>query len=86
MKTLFFYLFLSLCVLFCFRCKFFSLTETPENYTVVLDEEGFKGRTPGALVIFPLEVIFFISVVISSPRESFLRVQDQVRSYRITTK
>uniref|UniRef100_A0A8B9JCL8 CASTOR1 N-terminal domain-containing protein n=1 Tax=Astyanax mexicanus TaxID=7994 RepID=A0A8B9JCL8_ASTMX len=25
------------------RCKFFSLTETPENYTVVLDEEGFKG-------------------------------------------
>ncbi|XP_066511196.1 cytosolic arginine sensor for mTORC1 subunit 1-like [Hoplias malabaricus] len=24
------------------RCKFFSLTETPENYTVVLDEEGFK--------------------------------------------
>lgn len=27
------------------RCKFFSLTETPENYTVVLDEEGFKGKT-----------------------------------------
>ncbi|XP_067084390.1 cytosolic arginine sensor for mTORC1 subunit 1 [Osmerus mordax] len=24
------------------RCKFFSLTETPENYTVVLDQEGFK--------------------------------------------
>lgn len=24
------------------RCKFFSITETPENYTVVLDEEGFK--------------------------------------------
>ncbi|KAK6483608.1 cytosolic arginine sensor for mTORC1 subunit 1-like [Huso huso] len=24
------------------RCKFFSLTETPDNYTVVLDEEGFK--------------------------------------------
>ncbi|XP_056137116.1 cytosolic arginine sensor for mTORC1 subunit 1 [Lampris incognitus] len=24
------------------RCKFLSLTETPENYTVVLDEEGFK--------------------------------------------
>ncbi|XP_051925016.1 cytosolic arginine sensor for mTORC1 subunit 1 isoform X2 [Hippocampus zosterae] len=24
------------------RCKFFSMTETPENYTVVLDEEGFK--------------------------------------------
>lgn len=27
-------------------CKFFSLTETPENYTVVLDEEGFKGKMP----------------------------------------
>ncbi|XP_077417667.1 cytosolic arginine sensor for mTORC1 subunit 1 [Vanacampus margaritifer] len=24
------------------RCKFFSMTETPENFTVVLDEEGFK--------------------------------------------
>ncbi len=30
---------------FSHRCKFFSLTETPENYTVVLDEEGFKGKT-----------------------------------------
>ncbi|XP_053337616.1 cytosolic arginine sensor for mTORC1 subunit 1 isoform X1 [Clarias gariepinus] len=29
-----------------FRCKFFSLTETPENYTVVLDEEGFKDLPP----------------------------------------
>ncbi|XP_007547540.1 cytosolic arginine sensor for mTORC1 subunit 1 [Poecilia latipinna] len=28
------------------RCKFFSLTETPENYTVVLDEEGFKELAP----------------------------------------
>uniref|UniRef100_A0A669DQK0 Cytosolic arginine sensor for mTORC1 subunit 1 n=1 Tax=Oreochromis niloticus TaxID=8128 RepID=A0A669DQK0_ORENI len=28
------------------RCKFFSLTETPENYTVVLDEEGFKELRP----------------------------------------
>ncbi|XP_023684732.1 cytosolic arginine sensor for mTORC1 subunit 1 [Paramormyrops kingsleyae] len=28
------------------RCKFFSLTETPENYTVVLDEEGFKELPP----------------------------------------
>lgn len=25
------------------RCKFFSLTETPEDYTVIVDEEGFKG-------------------------------------------
>ncbi|XP_069070720.1 cytosolic arginine sensor for mTORC1 subunit 1 [Pleurodeles waltl] len=24
------------------RCKFFSLTETPEDYTIMLDEEGFK--------------------------------------------
>ncbi|XP_061528760.1 cytosolic arginine sensor for mTORC1 subunit 1 isoform X2 [Phycodurus eques] len=24
------------------RCKFFSMTESPENYTLVLDEEGFK--------------------------------------------
>uniref|UniRef100_A0A672RJ60 Cytosolic arginine sensor for mTORC1 subunit 1 n=1 Tax=Sinocyclocheilus grahami TaxID=75366 RepID=A0A672RJ60_SINGR len=30
------------------RCKFFSLTETPENYTVVLDEEGFKELQPSA--------------------------------------
>uniref|UniRef100_A0A4W5QSV8 Cytosolic arginine sensor for mTORC1 subunit 2 n=1 Tax=Hucho hucho TaxID=62062 RepID=A0A4W5QSV8_9TELE len=25
------------------RCKFFSLTETPEDYTLIVDEEGFKG-------------------------------------------
>ncbi|XP_063769449.1 cytosolic arginine sensor for mTORC1 subunit 1 [Pseudophryne corroboree] len=24
------------------RCKFFSLTETPEDYTLMLDEEGFQ--------------------------------------------
>lgn len=29
--------------LFSFRCKFFSLTETPEDYTIIVDEEGFKG-------------------------------------------
>ncbi|KAM9118265.1 cytosolic arginine sensor for mTORC1 subunit 1 [Pangshura tecta] len=28
------------------RCKFFSLTETPEDYTVMLDEEGFKELPP----------------------------------------
>nr|XP_006013298.2 PREDICTED: GATS-like protein 2 [Latimeria chalumnae] len=28
------------------RCKFFSLTETPDDYTVVLDEEGFKDLHP----------------------------------------
>lgn len=27
-----------------FRCKFFSLTETPEDYTIIVDEEGFKGE------------------------------------------
>uniref|UniRef100_A0A3Q2R2D3 Cytosolic arginine sensor for mTORC1 subunit 2 n=1 Tax=Fundulus heteroclitus TaxID=8078 RepID=A0A3Q2R2D3_FUNHE len=26
------------------RCKFFSLTETPEDYTIIVDEEGFKGE------------------------------------------
>ena len=26
-----------------YRCKFFSLTETPEDYTIIVDEEGFKG-------------------------------------------
>ncbi|KAM9332800.1 cytosolic arginine sensor for mTORC1 subunit 2 [Pholidichthys leucotaenia] len=24
------------------RCKFFSVTETPEDYTIIVDEEGFK--------------------------------------------
>nr|XP_033812740.1 cytosolic arginine sensor for mTORC1 subunit 1 isoform X1 [Geotrypetes seraphini] len=28
------------------RCKFFSLTETPEDYTVMVDEEGFKELLP----------------------------------------
>lgn len=26
-----------------YRCKFFSLTETPEDYTIIVDEDGFKG-------------------------------------------
>nr|XP_020750543.1 GATS-like protein 2 [Odocoileus virginianus texanus] len=25
-------------------CKFFSLTETPEDYTIIVDEEGFLGQ------------------------------------------
>ncbi|XP_033089094.1 cytosolic arginine sensor for mTORC1 subunit 1 isoform X2 [Trachypithecus francoisi] len=29
-----------------FRCKFFSLTETPEDYTLMVDEEGFKELPP----------------------------------------
>uniref|UniRef100_A0A8C7E6Z2 CASTOR1 N-terminal domain-containing protein n=1 Tax=Naja naja TaxID=35670 RepID=A0A8C7E6Z2_NAJNA len=24
------------------RCRFFSLTETPEDYTIMVDEDGFK--------------------------------------------
>ncbi|KAM4809073.1 cytosolic arginine sensor for mTORC1 subunit 1 [Rhinophrynus dorsalis] len=28
------------------RCKFFSLTETPEDYTLMLDEEGFEELPP----------------------------------------
>ncbi|KAJ3589688.1 hypothetical protein NHX12_010531 [Muraenolepis orangiensis] len=24
------------------RCKFFSITETPEDYTIIVDEEGFR--------------------------------------------
>ncbi|XP_037601161.1 cytosolic arginine sensor for mTORC1 subunit 1-like [Cebus imitator] len=28
------------------RCTFFSLTETPEDYTLMVDEEGFKGLPP----------------------------------------
>ncbi|XP_029494311.1 cytosolic arginine sensor for mTORC1 subunit 1-like [Oncorhynchus nerka] len=45
------------------RCKFFSLTETPENFTVVLDEEGFKELQPSehlqveSSVWLPLNVI-----------------------------
>lgn len=32
-------------LLFAFaRCKFFSLTETPEDYTIIVDEEGFLGK------------------------------------------
>lgn len=27
------------------RCKFFSLTETPEDYTIIVDEEGFLGES-----------------------------------------
>lgn len=34
---------LTACFLFSSRCKFFSLTETPEDYTIIVDEEGFKG-------------------------------------------
>lgn len=35
-------------LLFPSRCKFFSLTETPEDYTIIVDEEGFKGGSSGS--------------------------------------
>lgn len=36
---------LHVCVSVCLsRCKFFSLTETPEDYTIIVDEEGFLGK------------------------------------------
>ncbi|KAF4801986.1 hypothetical protein TURU_029746 [Turdus rufiventris] len=41
-------------LLFAFaRCKFFSLTETPEDYTIIVDEEGF-------LVLNDKWTIFFV--------------------------
>lgn len=38
------------------RCKFFSLTETPEDYTIIVDEEGFLGECfchPGLAGLWP---------------------------------
>lgn len=43
LKVFFFLLSLPVLDLFSLRCKFFSLTETPEDYTIIVDEEGFKG-------------------------------------------
>lgn len=36
------------------RCKFFSLTETPEDYTIIVDEEGFLGEWPPTPCPLPL--------------------------------
>ncbi|XP_055743608.1 cytosolic arginine sensor for mTORC1 subunit 1-like [Salvelinus fontinalis] len=45
------------------RCKFFSLTETPENYTVVLDEEGFKELQPSEHLLVESSVWLPLNVV-----------------------
>ncbi|CAB1322325.1 unnamed protein product [Coregonus sp. 'balchen'] len=45
------------------RCKFFSLTETPENYTVVLDEEGFKELQPSEHLLVEGSVWLPLNVV-----------------------
>ncbi|XP_016314641.1 GATS-like protein 2 [Sinocyclocheilus anshuiensis] len=56
------------------RCKFFSLTETPENYTVVLDEEGFKVITSCWLSLF---ILFIFNAFFScSPKEGASVDQD----------
>lgn len=35
------------------RCKFFSLTETPEDYTIIVDEEGFLGKCRRVPLCYP---------------------------------
>lgn len=41
-------------LLFAFaRCKFFSLTETPEDYTIIVDEEGFLGKCQHVPLWYP---------------------------------
>ncbi|XP_072792230.1 cytosolic arginine sensor for mTORC1 subunit 1 isoform X3 [Taeniopygia guttata] len=50
------------------RCKFFSLTETPEDYTVMLDEEGFKELPPSEFMQVADSTWLALSVV-SSGRE-----------------
>lgn len=41
-------------LLFAFaRCKFFSLTETPEDYTIIVDEEGFLGKCQHVPLRYP---------------------------------
>uniref|UniRef100_A0A2K6K3F2 Cytosolic arginine sensor for mTORC1 subunit 1 n=1 Tax=Rhinopithecus bieti TaxID=61621 RepID=A0A2K6K3F2_RHIBE len=35
------------------RCKFFSLTETPEDYTLMVDEEGFKDEETETQITCP---------------------------------
>ncbi|XP_068065300.1 cytosolic arginine sensor for mTORC1 subunit 1 isoform X1 [Anomalospiza imberbis] len=50
------------------RCKFFSLTETPEDYTVMLDEEGFKELPPSEFMQVADSTWLVLSVV-SNGRE-----------------
>ncbi|XP_025895954.1 cytosolic arginine sensor for mTORC1 subunit 1 [Nothoprocta perdicaria] len=51
------------------RCKFFSLTETPEDYTIMLDEEGFKELPPSEFMQVADSTWLVLSVV-SSGRAS----------------
>ncbi|XP_013866591.1 cytosolic arginine sensor for mTORC1 subunit 1 [Austrofundulus limnaeus] len=66
------------------RCKFFSLTETPENYTVVLDEEGFKELQPSehlqveSSVWLPLNVVSNGSVSSSSQAVGVTKIAKSV--------
>uniref|UniRef100_A0A8B9NH83 Cytosolic arginine sensor for mTORC1 subunit 1 n=1 Tax=Accipiter nisus TaxID=211598 RepID=A0A8B9NH83_9AVES len=50
------------------RCKFFSLTETPEDYTIMLDEEGFKELPPSEFMQVADSTWLVLSVV-SNGRE-----------------
>ncbi|XP_065707610.1 cytosolic arginine sensor for mTORC1 subunit 1 isoform X2 [Patagioenas fasciata] len=45
------------------RCKFFSLTETPEDYTIMLDEEGFKELPPSEFMQVADSTWLVLSVV-----------------------
>lgn len=45
------------------RCKFFSLTETPEDYTIIVDEEGFLGECPDPPSPTPNSRIFSLPTV-----------------------
>ncbi|CAL8251270.1 unnamed protein product [Boreogadus saida] len=66
------------------RCKFFSLTETPENYTVVLDEEGFKELKPSehlqveGSVWLPLNVVSSGNVSSSSQAVGVTKIAKSV--------
>uniref|UniRef100_A0A4W4F6S2 Cytosolic arginine sensor for mTORC1 subunit 1 n=1 Tax=Electrophorus electricus TaxID=8005 RepID=A0A4W4F6S2_ELEEL len=56
------------------RCKFFSLTETPENYTVVLDEDGFKELPPSQHLQVERSTWLPLNVVSSSNTSSSSQV------------
>nr|XP_020762741.1 GATS-like protein 3 [Odocoileus virginianus texanus] len=53
------------------RCKFFSLTETPEDYTLMVDEEGFKELPPSEF----LQVAEATWLVLNVPSPSGAAVQ-----------
>ncbi|KAM7144600.1 cytosolic arginine sensor for mTORC1 subunit 1 isoform 2-T2 [Macrochelys suwanniensis] len=51
------------------RCKFFSLTETPEDYTIMLDEEGFK-ELPSSEFMQVVDSTWLVLNVLSNGRSS----------------